>query len=62
MATTTEKRIAFAARLPESQMAWIDQQAEVLGGRAAVLRLLIGQAIENGWTVQAGVSAPEREG
>ena len=55
-----EPRVPLAVRLPAEQMEWIDSQARTIGGRAAVIRLLLDDAIRNGWTVRVGNDTAER--
>lgn len=55
----TRQRIPLAVRLPADQVQWLDAQAEILGGRAAVIRLLLDDAITRGWTVRVGEQAGE---
>lgn len=55
----SQARVPLAVRLPAAQLVWLDQQAEILGGKAAVVRLLIDDAMERGWGVSVG--ARERE-
>jgi hypothetical protein len=50
----SQARVPLAVRLPAAQVQWLDRQAKILGGKAAVVRLLIDDAMERGWGVTVG--------